>query len=297
MLMMNPQPEKKKSLRGYRTWWENLLIRPILREIELIAVLEDMNETRGIPDCQQHSGDHHTLSEQATKVDGDEVTDSFTLEPGQILPGTRFTLWNPAQRNGSKRLASSDEIQNPILRLYQDLNTPLPNIDLTSRDVTRWKMAWRASVKYYRPKDQYWAWRWVVSRRLKNWLSPLGLWCLQVIGPGISAAAFVYGGLHALAWFAHFGSSTERLLWRISVPVVMGGLPVIMIAGLPLIVGHGYTSMMYLLLFFPFFLFPTLLAYMLARAYLVVECFINLSHLPAEAYDVPNWSAYFPHIA
>lgn len=38
-------------------------------------------------------------------------------------------------------------------------------------------------------------------------------------------------------------------------------------------------------------------AYVLARAYLVVECFINVSHLPAGAYKVPSWTAYFPHIA
>ena len=43
--------------------------------------------------------------------------------------------------------------------------------------------------------------------------------------------------------------------------------------------------------------FALLVAFMLARAYLVVECFINLSQLPAGVYDMPNWSAYFPHIA
>ena len=30
------------------------------------------------------------------------------------------------------------------------------------------------------------------------------------------------------------------------------------------------------------------LAYILARAYLAVECFINLSHLPVGVYDVPS---------
>ena len=38
-------------------------------------------------------------------------------------------------------------------------------------------------------------------------------------------------------------------------------------------------------------------AYILARAYLAVECFINLSHLPAGVCNVPRWAAYFLHIS
>jgi len=37
--------------------------------------------------------------------------------------------------------------------------------------------------------------------------------------------------------------------------------------------------------------------YCLARVYLVVECFINLSHLPASVYETPGWSQYVPHIS
>lgn len=36
--------------------------------------------------------------------------------------------------------------------------------------------------------------------------------------------------------------------------------------------------------------------YVLARVYLVVECFINLAHLPESAYELPKWSQYVPHI-
>ena len=42
--------------------------------------------------------------------------------------------------------------------------------------------------------------------------------------------------------------------------------------------------------------FLLLLVYILARGYLIVECFINLRHLPAGVYDIPDWTAYFPHI-
>jgi hypothetical protein len=38
--------------------------------------------------------------------------------------------------------------------------------------------------------------------------------------------AFLYGGLHSLAWNALFPSSTERLLWQISSSIIMGaGVP------------------------------------------------------------------------
>ena len=40
-----------------------------------------------------------------------------------------------------------------------------------------------------------------------------------------------------------------------------------------------------------------ILVYCLARVYLVVECFINLSHLPESVFRVPVWSQYVPHIS
>jgi len=40
-----------------------------------------------------------------------------------------------------------------------------------------------------------------------------------------------------------------------------------------------------------------MLLYVVARVYLVVECFLNLAHLPDAAYLLPQWSQYVPHIA
>lgn len=40
-----------------------------------------------------------------------------------------------------------------------------------------------------------------------------------------------------------------------------------------------------------------IILYVVARVYLVVECFINLAHLPPSAYQLPQWSRYVPHIA
>ena len=37
--------------------------------------------------------------------------------------------------------------------------------------------------------------------------------------------------------------------------------------------------------------------YAMARIYLVVQCFVNLAHLPDSAYQLPYWSQYWPHVA
>jgi hypothetical protein len=57
-----------------------------------------------------------------------------------------------------------------------------------------------------------------------------------------------------------------------------------------------------LLVFLPRLIFDlgvaaAILLYCLARVYLVVECFINLSHLPESVFRVPIWSQYVPHIS
>ncbi|KAL8683913.1 MAG: hypothetical protein Q9186_000124 [Xanthomendoza sp. 1 TL-2023] len=146
--------------------------------------------------------------------------------------------------------------------------------------------------------------------RYKNWPNDPEF----LAGPFISgfiAAAIFYGGLHILAWSAHFRSSYEQLFWRISACLVVGGLPVIY----TLLLSSLWVRDIYhdrgCLWSSPWsrfirdvlrcFLWGSsllvLVAYIAARAYLVVECFINLSHLPAGVFDMPKWSAYFPHIA
>ena len=93
----------------------------------------------------------------------------------------------------------------------------------------------------------------------------------------------VYGGLHALAWFAHFHSPTEQLLWRISSVVAMGGIPTLAVSSyLALSFLDDHFVVAFTLLVLDFLI---AIAYVLARFYLVVECFIQLSHLPAGVYE------------
>lgn len=109
---------------------------------------------------------------------------------------------------------------------------------------------------------------------------------------GLIAAGVLYGGLHLLAWYAPFQRSYELWLWRVSCIIVIAGPP--------------------LLIFYPHnfvFSLPSpldrlraihigilILIYPAARMFLVIECFINLAHLPPEVYQQPAWSRYIPHL-
>lgn len=122
----------------------------------------------------------------------------------------------------------------------------------------------------------------------------------------LNAAGILYGGLHALAWTAPFSSTAQRLLWRISSAFVMCfgpsvALVILVIAcrhkiwtpltGRPLGLCWRTTRLLGLIVFCAF------MGYVVARAYLVIECFISLFDSPVGVYDVPAWSLYFPHIS
>jgi hypothetical protein len=42
--------------------------------------------------------------------------------------------------------------------------------------------------------------------------------------------------------------------------------------------------------------FAGLLTFLAARTYLLVEYYITLTDLPREAYDMPLWSRFAPHV-
>ena len=148
----------------------------------------------------------------------------------------------------------------------------------------------------------------VLTSRIKDRAKMGVLFKEYSIALSFGAAASLYGGLHATAWFSHFNSSTEQLLWRISSSVVMGGIPVGFLLFLlydqcqrklyegkpPFLVSRLLLTLIYLV---GLALVVAVAAYLLARTYLVVECFLNLSHLSAEVFDIPSWAAYFPHIS
>ena len=249
------------------------------------------------------------LRHESGRLENEDIT-TIILEPGQTLQGTGLQIIHPRDIHYSYGVMSQFGMRLPpnmppeLRKYFNELHSTLPHVRLTARDITRWKMAWRAC----RPDTQE------ISGNAKM----LSLTCYEQLlarrctdGPdwvrifeiptilGFTAATFIYGGLHALAWSAHFDSTTEKLLWRISSCIIMGGFPVI--SSLPGLVNkdklRGRIISGKLFLALECIWISMLVVYILARAYLVVECFINVFHLPAGVFETPGWSTYFPHIS
>ncbi|KAL8917463.1 MAG: hypothetical protein Q9172_005843 [Xanthocarpia lactea] len=218
---------------------------------------------------------------------------SITFMPGDVLPDTDI------------RLKTTMELDNLDSQVIGGFLPALPSLSLTRLDINRMKMAKRATK----------AGRAVRSREEKEGVSnPFSFSGLQFrqhcgdmpslsvvlysipVAVGFSAAAVIYGGLHALAWFAHFNSPTEKLLWRLSACAVMGGIP-IMVAINKLVRPWGgrYWYMWFCLQKFhinlrEILMYTVCTLYTLARLYLVIESFKQLSHLPAGVYTQPDSS-------
>ena len=250
-------------------------------------------------DIGQASSNDERQSGQGAGHDEDNQTTPTLLGFCEIQKGTCFKLFS----------WSLDDYRRTAKR-----ENAFPKLELSNVDVTRWKMASRLLERLKRAGFDPWDRdRKVVHQRCKDWPG-----ADQILKPsvalGFSGAALIYGGLHALAWSAHFDSFTEQLLWRMSACVVMGGFPICYII---FIFWHNWDDLVkicdadnyswFIAMIGPVLAFIyivafcllclILLAYIPARAYLVVESFINLSHLPAGAYDLPEWSTYFPHFS
>ena len=262
------------------------------------------------------------------------TTHSTILTLGQKLQDTEF-LFSPriCGQHFTPHM-DDDHSDQSSFNDFIELYLHPPGIPLSQRDVTRWKSASRAAQAFGKDGDHenhlhmtaYIFWDFSV--RCEDWPNLDDVLDAPFLQLGFVLAALVYGGLHALAWFAHFNTSTEQLLWRVSACIVMGGLPVvfglfalirplkILVVGWSGVSWHDFKiygfkdSIMEIyskdslgnwaklgiwILFRLLYLVG--IVYALARAYLVVECFICLAHLPAGVYDVPQWAAYFPNIS
>lgn len=128
---------------------------------------------------------------------------------------------------------------------------------------------------------------------------------------GISIAGVIYGGLHLSAWGAPM-SHVIRMLWRISSIVVASTgvmwLPIQCYIKLDSAVLKNEATRGEILYYIGIwrkeiervmltYMAALAVVYAAARIFLVVECFINVRHLPASTFEVPTWSQYFPHIS
>lgn len=198
--------------------------------------------------------------------------------------------------------------------------------ELDAANLRRWSLVSRA-MRRYRPDfdtpelEQLGSpgIRWSLHERMYNWPSSSQLRVLDPTGRrkgnvilivSFTVAGFLYGGLHLIAWNAHFASKAEQVLWRFSgLSIVSSGFLVVSFITLQRLANrlrHRFKILDILWKSQALFGFmgATLViftgfyaaGYVLARVYLVVECFQQIASLPPTAYDVPQWSQYFPHI-
>ena len=236
-----------------------------------------------------------------------------TLQAGQKLQGTIWRVKQPSEifkdiENNSLRtslekcLEGHAEESSKIKAQAEDFDGArscnLPSIELDEIDLKRWTMASEAprfDSEKKKPKSGHFGslyettlvrkceeWPWREAHRSTEPLFRLG----------VSVAGVIYGGLHTLAWSATFDSDYQRMLWRISSCVVMGGYPALIVANLLRKTCGKWSEILATLMVWVIVTF-----YVLARGYLVVECFINLFNLPIGVYKVPRWTAYVPHIS
>ena len=136
---------------------------------------------------------------------------------------------------------------------------------------------------------------------------------------GLKTADVVYGviyttsyfGIHLAGWNFTFSSPTEQRLWRIA---SLTALALAVFYLLAVAVGTAYAGRVAKSLFNNYEVEniiglakllprwqavlmhgPVIVAYGLARAYIIVEGFASLRALPVSAYASVNWSNYVPH--
>jgi len=103
----------------------------------------------------------------------------------------------------------------------------------------------------------------------------------------------VYGGLHAVAWDAHFPSYAEQIMWRVSV------LLILVLSGFYLFVfSNAFVDRMQAAgnSSFAIIVVLGLGLFFGPRLYLVVEAFTSVRSLPVGAYETVNWVEFLPHI-
>lgn len=145
----------------------------------------------------------------------------------------------------------------------------------------------------------------------------------------IAAVTGLYGGLHALQWHAHFPSTPEKLLWRISSLIIaasgIAAVCFMLASNFQLLkkIGGAFDRFIIrplqlwrytyrgkrwykdeeesrtgkALTFFAALLAVIIvLMYIGARCFIVTEAFISLRSQPEAAYSTPNWNNFWPHL-
>ena len=190
------------------------------------------------------------------------------------------------------------------------------DIILKQEDVRRWQMAENFLIQDLSRRIDGDDWQATITERSKNWPSidvdpKIIDWSLLL---AFNLSGILYGGLHVLAWNAKFATDLQGGLWRLASCFIIGFAPASTLVLLTekvffAVVNvrtvrrkstkrvlESFFNLMYRYKIWLVLFLLGLLAYLWARVYLVVECFISLFHSPDGVYNLPPWSAYMPHI-
>ena len=112
---------------------------------------------------------------------------------------------------------------------------------------------------------------------------------------GFILAGLVYRAIHLFAWNAPFSTSVKRFFWRASgVILACSGIIFSLQLCTPTYRDNSedntHAEMFYM------FIILMVICYVLARVYLVAECFVDLGYLTEGVFKLSSWSPYFPHI-
>ena len=124
-------------------------------------------------------------------------------------------------------------------------------------------------------------------------------------------ASLFYAGIHLIAWGHDFRTSTEALLWKTSgLSIGVGGFFIVLFVSpevdriadrlITYSTLHHFQSWLRWLSSFwegtsVIIIWGSAIAYLFARVYIIVESFLDLSHLPDSSFQVAPWSQYFWH--
>jgi hypothetical protein len=109
--------------------------------------------------------------------------------------------------------------------------------------------------------------------------------------------SWLYGLPHLLGWYTVFPTELERKVWHICAcilscsgiwAVLMMGIYDVLTPSRWIRIPKWMGSVV---------VFVSLVVYFLASLFLLVESFRQLFYLPPDAFDVPSWSSYLPHIS
>lgn len=287
---------------------------------------EDTSERAGrtfdLDDISRFERSSYSKKAQTEVPNEDAQPTSHKLYPGQMLHGFYYLI-NRSRIDSYKSRPTLDSATTECLRLANSLRT-----DPGAEEF--WKFNWSSSgrvppaesnmVLTHRSDFDF-----VDDDRLKDFKGSTRL--TRTVGPQTFyltltfVAGSVYGLIHLIAWNGPFTSLVQRWMWRGSCLVVAS--PSVLLAVLfgidefyDRVRGKNWALVLFAPLWFPCKLirkaFPYFsvqwkfavysisgllaLVYLAARVFLIVECFVNISQLPPEVYQIPQWSQYIPHL-